>query len=250
MNKWIIGWSALLLTVASTWGQPSAVDVRTQEKALLTWRDPHPWQAGVVYTRVMRPVKLNEVTCDLKADIVDAAVSVAPFGWLVIYGQVGASRAELDKWMQDGASFGAGGLLGVLLNLWEIDAGETASAWRFTMQLAGQYAYRTADDDGDGKLQWGEAMVMLPLNYHLFFSSPSRNTYSDEFTSLNLYAGPAFSKVDGEWNFGGAHTDFEEDQAFGAVVGVDLWLLNNLSFGARTDWFDEMSFRVSMNYRF
>ena len=49
----------------------------------------------------------------------------------------------------------AGGLLGARLNVWQLNEGVQRTAWRVTLQAAGQYAYRTSEDDGDGDLAKG-----------------------------------------------------------------------------------------------
>ena len=36
----------------------------------------------------------------------------------------------------------------------------------------------------------------------------------------------------------------------GVVGGADLWLLENLSFGARAEWFEETSMELAVRYRF
>ncbi len=250
MKRIIMG-VGLACLLAAPGGAQAALRDRTAEGALLTWRDPHPWQAGVVYSRIQRPMEINKQEFDFRGDVIDAYVGVAPFGWLLLYGQAGASQAELKDWMADSASFGAGGLLGMRVNLWEIDQGVENTAWRFTVKLAAQYAYRTtADDDEVGKLSWGEALVMLPLDYHLFLARRAHSSFTEEFHSISLFAGPAFSKVDGEWEWNNTTVDFEEKESFGAVLGVKMWLIESLMFEGRADWFDDISFQISMTYLF
>jgi hypothetical protein len=220
------------------------------DPALLTWSNPGAWQFGLAYTRVSRPVDLEGAEWDLRGDIVDAMVGVSPWPWMLLYGQVGSSKASLDGALREDPSAGAGGLLGARINLWQLYEGLQATAWRVTLQLAGQYTFRTTEDDGDGDIQWGETLVMLPLNYHLSFARSFRNDYMSEFQSVEAYAGPAFSKVDGTWTHRGTEQDFEEVQSFGVVGGVELWLLENLAFGARADAFDGTSLQLTVRYRF
>ena len=169
---------------------------------------------------------------------------------MLFYGQVGASQARLDGPMREDASAGAGGLLGARVNLWQLYEGVQATAWRVTLQLAGQYAFRTTEDDGEGDVQWGETLVMLPIDYHLSFARSYRNAYVGEFQSFHLYAGPAYSKLDGTWTRGELERDFEETEAFGVVGGGELWLLENLAFGARFDWFEDTTGQLTVRYRF
>jgi hypothetical protein len=223
---------------------------RSADPALLTWSDPSCWQVGLVYSHVSRPVLVDGVEWDLRGGIADAAIGFSPWPWMLLYGQVGGSQAKLDGLAEEEFSAGAGGLLGARVNLWQLYEGLQATAWRVTLQVAGQYAFRTTEDDGAGDLRWGETLVMLPLDYHLSFERTFRNFYMAEFHSLDFYVGPAFSKVDGVWTRDNVERDFEETESFGVVAGAELWLLENLSFGARADWFDGTSMQLSVRYRF
>ena len=241
---------AVWLVAPAVWASLNVEDDTSGETALLTWRDPVPWQAGLGYLRLSRPVELDGSERDLKAHVVEAMVGVSPWPWLLLYGQVGASEAQLEDGMRAMGDPGAGGLLGARLNLWQIFQGVQNTAWRLTLQLAGQYAYRTGEDDGEGELRWGETLVMVPIDYHLSFARTFRNAYAGEFQSFHLYAGPAYSKLDGTWTRGELEREFEETQVFGAVGGGELWLLDNLAFGVRFDWFESTSGHVTVRYRF
>ena len=244
-------WAVLMmLSVTAAFAQRNVMEDRSADSALLTWSDPSSWQVGLAYMRLSRPVDLNGAEWDLTGNLIDATIGVSPWPWLLLYGQVGGSQATLDGLLSQEPTIGAGGLLGARLNLWQLYEGVQRTAWRVTLQVAGQYAYRTSEDDGDGDLKWSEALVLLPLNYHLSFARTFRNAYMAEFQSVNVYAGPAFSKLDGTWTRRNVETDFEEKEAVGVVAGVDLWLLENLSFGFRADWFDGTSGQLTVLYRF
>ncbi len=243
-------WMLLLaLLVPAAYAQNVREDP-SAEGALLTWRNPASWHAGLVYTHLLRPVDLEGVERNLRGDIYDVAIGVSPWPWLVLYGQAGISEARVEHAMRNDAELGAGGLLGARLNLWQLYEGVQKTAWRLTLQVAAQYAYRTSADDGEGELQWGETLVMLPLDYHLSFARSFRNYYMKEFQSLHFYVGPAYSKLDGTWTRGTLEQEFEEVQVAGVVGGAELWLLDNLAFGARADWFDKTTLHFMVRYRF
>lgn len=249
--KKIACWTlALALGTAAACAERNVIEDPSADHALLTWSDPVPWQVGLAYMGISRPVDLEGAEWDLRGDVLDAAVGVAPWEWLLLYGQAGISSARLDGPMRADADYGAGGLLGANVNLWQIYEGVQVTSWRFTLKLAGQYAYRTTADAGEGELQWGEALVMLPLDYHLTFARTFRNFYMAEFQGFHVYVGPAYSKVNGTWARNGLEREFEEAQAVGVVGGVELWLLENLAFGVRADWFDGTSAQLSVRYRF
>ncbi len=245
------GMLMLALAAPAAWASLNVEEDPSADKALLTWTDPSAWQVGLTYLHLSRSVDLEGAERDLSGDGVDVGIGFSPWSWLLLYGQAGAAKASLEKVMrEESSSTGAGGLLGARLNLWQIYEGVHKTSWRVTLQLAGQYAYRTTDDGGDGELQWSETMVLLPLDYHLTFARSFRNVYAGEFQSLDFFAGPAFSKLDGTWTRGETERDFEEVQSFGAVAGANLWLLENLAFGARADWFERTSLLLSVLYRF
>ncbi len=199
---------------------------------------------------MIRPVEWNNIPLDLEGDIVEAMVGVSPWPWLLLYGQAGVTQARLEEVMTADTRRGASGAAGARLNLWQIYQGAQRTSWRLTVQLGGQYAYRTGGDDGAGELAWGEALFVLPVDYHLTFARTFRNTYMSEFQSLHVYAGPAYSMLDGTWTRGDTEEEFSEADAVGAVLGGEFWLLPNLAFGVRADWFDDVSTQFSVRYRF
>lgn len=219
-------------------------------EALLTWRDPARLEVGAIYAHLSREVELAGAEWRLRGEAVDVQLGVSPWPWLLLFGQVGASEARLRGPMHRDGSAGAGGRLGAHLNVWQIYEGVQVSSWRFTVKLAGEYAYRTARDDGAGELRWSEALVALPLDYYLSFSRTYRHLYLSELHGVGIFAGPAFSVVDGTWERRGVRTSFGEAEAAGFVAGADLWLLGNLAFGARVDWFGETSMQLNVRYRF
>lgn len=250
MNRLALWTCSLLLAAPAAWAGINVEEDASGETALLTWKDPVPWQAGLIYQRLSRPVELDGTEWDLKAHVAEAMVGVSPWPWLLLYGQAGAAEARLSEAMAASADAGAGGLLGARLNAWQIHQGAHRTAWRLTLQAAGQYAYRTSADGGEGELRWHETLLMLPLDYHLSFARTFRNTYAGEFQSLHVYVGPAYSKLDGTWSRDGRDRDFAGAEEFGVVGGGELWLLENLAFGARFDWFDGTSGQITVRYRF
>ena len=249
--KKIATWTMMMAVgVSVACAQRNVMEDPSADQALLTWSDPAGWQVGLAYMNISRPVDLDGAEWDLRGDTIDATVGVSPWAWLLLYGQAGVSSARLDGPMREDSDYGAGGLLGANVNLWQIYEGVQVTSWRVTLKLAVQYAYRTTADNGEGDLQWGEALVMLPLDYHLTFARTFRNFYMAEFQGFHVYVGPAFSKVNGTWTRRDVEKDFEETQAVGVVAGTELWLLENLAFGVRADWFDGTSLQLAVRYRF
>lgn len=249
--KKIACWTAtMILGAAAACAQRNVLEDKSAESALLTWSEPGAWQVGLDYSHLARPVLLDGAEANLEADLAEAALGFSPWEWLLLYGRAGAALGRLEEVMAEDADAGAGGVLGARVNLWQLFEGEQATAWRVTLQLAGQYAYRSSADGGEGEIEWGETLVMLPLDYHLSFARTFRNFFMSEFQSLHFYVGPAFSALDGTWTRAGTEIEFEESESFGVVGGLELWLLENLAFGAHADWFDGATLHVTVRYCF
>ncbi|MDD2240918.1 MAG: hypothetical protein PHO14_05640 [Kiritimatiellae bacterium] len=250
MKQWIAAGLILGLCVPVAQGQWEKYEDVTAPDAIVTLSDASRWEAGLAYVHMSRRMNLEGQEYRLRGDAADIFLGFAVTPWLQLYGQVGASQARLDDRVNPRPGAGAGGLIGARLNLWQFDGNPQEKAWKLTLQAAGQLAYRTTDDKGGGDLHWTETMVMVPLDYHLTFEYTSRNLYMTEFHSLHAYAGPAFSTVEGTWEREEIKRDFEESESVGVVAGVELWLFENLAFGARADWFDSTTLHLTARYRF
>lgn len=223
-------------------------------ESLFAWNDPVPWRAGVVATRTKRPVRMQKSVWDFEVDSLEAEIAVAPWGWLELYGRAGGFRPkmELDGHSWGKTDVGAGGALGLNANLWEIAPERGTAAWRLSIGLRAEYAWRTGKELEGAKAQWGEAFFFLPVNYHLAYHGTQRSTYATEAHALDLYLGPACSLVDGDWTpkRGTGKIGFREDQAAGIAGGIRIWLLENLGVGGEVAWFDALTLQGGLEYRF
>lgn len=223
-------------------------------ESLFAWNDPVPWRAAVVAGRVKRPVRRQNTVWNFEADSLEAEIAVAPWGWLELYGRAGGFRPKLElgghSWGK--TDVGAGGALGTCLNLWEIGPDHDAAAWRVTIGLRAEYAWRTGKELDGTKAEWGEAFFFLPVNYHLSYHGTQRSTYSTEAHALDLFVGPACSLLDLDWTpqRGGDKLSFREDQAAGIAGGIRIWLIESLSLNGEVEWFDVWTFRGGLEYRF
>lgn len=223
----------------------------TAPEALWAWNDPVPWRVGVEAGRAGRTVKIDGEECDWKGDSAEAVVSVTPWGWLEFYGRAGAHRGKMERGSYSAKSgAGAGGALGLRLNLWEIGPDRDTAAWRVTIGLQGEYAYRSGGEKDGAKAQWGEAFFFLPVNYHLSFHGTQRSTYATEAHAMDLFVGPACSLLDGKWTENGTEFSFRESQAAGVAGGMRIWILPNFGVEGGLAWFDGTSYRVGLQYRF
>ena len=205
--------------------------------------------AAASYLRVARPLDLSG-DLSLRADAFDAMLGWRPAVWCLLYLHGGATRAKIPETPMDTSKFGPAAGLGATLDLWQIDDGDE-SAWRFLVRLEGRWTWRsTADDDLWGKLSWTEAYAAVPFVYSLRFSRRAKVGYRDEFHAIEVFGGPALSKIDGTWKRDAGDTDFSEDKLFGLVGGGELWLFPNLCFGGRAEYFGKTGFSAYVRYDF
>lgn len=223
----------------------------TAPEALWAWNDPVPWRVGVEAGRAGRTVKCGGAECDWTGDSAEGVLSVAPWGWLEFYGRAGVHRGKMERGAHSAKSgAGAGGALGAKLNLWEIGPERDTAAWRVTIGLQAEYAYRSGGEKDGAKASWGEAFFFLPVDYHLSFLGTQRSAYATEAHALDLFAGPACSLLDGDWTENGAKSSFKQKQAAGVAGGLRIWLLENLGIEGTLAWFDGMTYRAGLQYRF
>ncbi len=251
MKTWM-AWTMLLLLASApaARGQRNIQEDRSAPVALVTLPDASRWEAGLGYARISRGIDLEGSERHLRANLVDVGLGLWVMPWMQVYGRVGAAEARVVGSM-DYLSAWAAGVVGAKINLWQMHQGDQVTAWRFTIPVEVQYAYRTTrEDDAFGELKWSETMVTLPLSYHLSFARTFRNFFMSEWNSLQLTLGPAYSVVSGTWMRNSFRYEFEEQDAVGIVGGVELWLLDNLSFAARAEWFGDTTLHLGVRYRF
>jgi hypothetical protein len=210
---------------------------------------PDSLAVAAAYTRVARPLDLSG-DLSLQADAIDAMIGWRPAVWCLLYVHGGAVQGKIPETPMGNTKFGPAAGLGFDLNLWQIDDGDE-SAWRFMIRLEGRWTWRsTAEDDTWGKLSWTEAHAALPFVYSLHFSRRAKVGYRDEFHAIEIFAGPAVSKLDGTWKRDSGDTDFDEDKLFGILGGAELRLFPNLGFGGRAEYFGKTGFSAYVRYDF
>ena len=111
------------------------------------------------------------------------------------------------------------------------------------------YRYDMAPDAG-ASLEWFEGFAAMPLYYLLSATRSRRTPDVRDFHAIGAYAGPAVSTIDGRRELGDTKIDFEQSDLAGAVGGIDLWLLSNLRFGGRLEYFGDCAWSLSCEYSF
>ena len=71
-----------------------------------------------------------------------------------------------------------------------------------------------------------------------------------DLVSMVCYLGPAFSVIRGSVDTAGGSRDFNEDETFGAIAGVDLYLTRAISLGANVQYYNSPSWGDRFSYHF
>ena len=216
--------------------------------ALWVWNPGPAWRAGVEYTRDERKVEWNETSEAWTGDTVEGVVQWAPVAWMNLEGRVGVGRGKVDF-----GGAGAGGLgvawgAGLGVDIWEI-APEDA-AWRVYVRLEGGVKGREGNKRERIKVGWTEYTAFLPVTYELLMERSPRSAYSTDFHRLDLFAGPVWSQVDGDWEYLNLKREFEAKREMGVAAGARIWLTDRWGIWGRVDFYDECGYRGGMEYRF
>lgn len=164
--------------------------------------------------------------------------------WLTIFATFGTSKAQLTSTQTEMGDTGSKWSFGITANIWHHDVQDPdAIAGRLAIKTTLEYSkYASPSGIGDGN--WSEITCSLPVSYEISRDAPQNDT-SDIF-GIMLYAGPAFSLVSGSIT----DNSFEQDQSFGGIGGLDLYLFHNLSLGVYVEYFDDYNIGYNMRFHF
>lgn len=183
---------------------------------------------------------------ELEARQVSGFLGLDVLPWLAIFGTVGRVEAKIGQ-APDFAHSDTKWSGGLSANLWHWDEAAKNPGWGLTLKLVGEYSEYQAGE-GTDTIEWNEVSVALPLSYDIYFSNyPADWT---EIATLMLYAGPAYSSIDGTRTMGGATYDFEQVEDVGLVGGADLFLSDSFSIRGQVQSFDGWIYSLSLRYHF
>lgn len=240
---------AAALAAAPAFAAPA--DDPANPAALVDWEPSSSWSVGLAYTHRIRPVEVDHGGPEwtISGESYDAFVGFA-WNWLELRAFGGATQAHLKEYSLKDLDPEAGGGASLALNLWQISPDEESSAWRALVRLSGRGEWRTSSADNGESLEWFEGFADLTLHYTLSTTRSRRNSSIRDFHAVGAYVGPALSFVDGTREFAGSKTSFEQSDLYGAVGGVQLWLLRNLEFGGRVEYFGDCTWSLDCTYVF
>lgn len=222
--------------------------------ALLEWAVPPVFQTWAAYGHLVRTIDLDgapDGKSTLRADLAAGGLEWSPLGWFSLGAFGGAARARVNEIMTECGNLEAGGGLNADATLWQITSEQHRAAWDTSFRLELRASYWRSGDDGQGELEWAEYYAALPVRYRLYRNRGLQGAGTSDFRSLAVWAGPAFSAIDGTWSR--QHLldrDFSETHNFGLAAGADLWLIDSLKVGGRMEWFDEVTFSLGLTYSF
>ncbi|HBA82957.1 MAG TPA: hypothetical protein DCZ95_02570 [Verrucomicrobia bacterium] len=213
-------------------------------ESLLKTERPERWSIGVQGLYIDRDVELdsaNSPVVALKAKHGALSVGYDFLPWLTASLSAGAtdgkveSRTDFDEY---NFSWGAN----IQANVWSVEVAPV----RFTLKGLGDYTYYRM---GSGNLDWYELMGAGTINVEFFVSEEEMEMA--DIVSMVCYVGPAISTISGSYENGaGNNIDFSEDQSFGALAGVDIYLTKSISIGGNVQYFSAPSWGGRFSWHF
>ena len=206
---------------------------------------------GVDFEAIKRDILVGatEVPDTLEARSIDGFFAVDVTPWLSPFFRAGASSvldALTDEYGDNKFKWSAG----LNLNIWHYNVvSPDLLSGRLSIESMVEYAsYASENVGGEGNnVEWTELTMILPICYEIF---EDLSLIADKSlqTSLNFYAGPAMSIVDGTYSANDA--TFAEAKRFGFIGGVDIFLAEKVSIGAHMLVFDQTSVTGTLRYHF
>ena len=164
--------------------------------------------------------------------------------WCTIFATLGSSEARLAE----NNEYGDGKFkwsVGFNANLWQTELEEPdLFCGRITIKPAVELAQYNSDLDNE-TIKVTDISGTLLVAYEKVINDPNYNI--TKFYGYTIYAGPAFSLINGNVN---GDDDFEESKNVGMVGGFDFFITHNFSIGGQIQLFDEISFGGNVRHHF
>jgi hypothetical protein len=202
---------------------------------------------GVSYEEIERGIDLDQGG---DGDAVFSASSASLYmgydvrPWLTAFGTVG--EVELDAEADVETDAGLKVSAGLSAYLWEVDVSEPIfMAGRFSFKPTFEVSHYTSESSV-GDVSWFDVTLALPVGYEIFdrYAESSQGMS----TSLALYVGPAVSYVSGTEESPAGDVDFDGEEYFGAIAGMDVYFSSQVSIGVQVSIFDETTIGGSLRF--
>ncbi len=199
---------------------------------------------GVSYEDIERGIEFDDVDHILRADALSLYLGYDVLPWVTVFGSIGG--VELDSVDGTDSDSKLKVSAGISAYIWEADIlAPIYMAGRLSLKPMAEISHYESDTI-DGDVEWIDVMAALPFGYERFDRHPE--SPKGIATSLALYVGPAISYVDGTVDTSSGDDDFEHDELFGVIAGVDVFLSAGVSLGAEFSIFDETSAAASLRF--
>lgn len=200
---------------------------------------------GVTYEEIERGIDLDDgPDAVLKADSASLYVGYDVLPWLTLFGSLGASEVDTEAGVNADARVKFSG--GLSAYVWEADIVEPGyMSGRLTLKPTVEISRYSSDSDV-GEISWIDATAALPFGYEKFDSYPPSTLGIS--ASLAFYIGPAVSYVAGTVDSPLGDVDFDGDELFGMIGGLDIYLSRGVSLGVEFSVFDETSIGASLRF--
>lgn len=203
-------------------------------------QDLGAWSCGLYFMSIDREVELFKSlpNISMKSDKVMGYVGYDIFPWMMAYIIGGSSETRIG-WGNVADSKGEFGV-GLLFNILDTEIEDpTFMEDRLRLNAHIQYTKSSATySDGITDIDWNDFSGSLTL-------SLVNDLEGDKFfvpSSIALFAGPAFSILQSN--------EIEQEDEFGFVIGLDVFLNEKVSLEVAYTQFEESAYSFGVNVRF
>ncbi len=217
------------------------MSVGSHRDALVAVDQIRNWIVGADSAWLRRDLKVDGLPARLEAESYAVFLGLRLAHWLTLHGDVGHADADVDNvQMDDGLIWGAG----LQARLWRHDLKDPVFlAGRWSIRLGA--GYRRADVEAG---EWDVISAAAVVHFEIFAETAAA-TERIPF-SLGLYAGPVYSRIEGQVEDLPPSEDFEGESVLGAVGGVEVHLSHNFLLALGAEFVDGTSWSVSVRHSF
>lgn len=204
--------------------------------------------AGASIELLSREVVAYDTAGSLEATSYSGYLGCDLWRWLTVFGTLGSMNLDTLEVPGTTGSFDSDlrWSLGFQASIWHVDLTKPDyMRGRLSIGITTEYTdCSSADDYSD--ISWTDTMVALPVGYEI----PNEAMVYWGVHSLYLYAGPAYSAIDGDVETPTVTVPFEQSHDFGALMGADIFAAPNLSLGGSMLYVDDLTVTASVRYHF
>ena len=244
LSLWLVIGGLVSVAHASTNISPGT------EGSLIETNTLYPLTVGVDMDERTRTLDIGGTVFpngEFSAQSLSAFVGIRVLPWLAPFATIGTT--ETDLLGHASADNELVWSLGLQASIWQQDIAHPEWAeGRLSLRAVLEYVDGDLSTESGIAGDWSETNLSLLVGYELFVDKPhSRDTTP---YSLQLYAGPGWSDLQGSARVAGANMDFEADQIYLTVVGADLFLSDNVSIGGLVRFGSDTDWRIGLRFHF